>query len=186
MVTDAHRQLIGHVTALMAETGFEGLSVRAVAARAGVSIGAVQHHFPTKDAMLRAAAEAVVTHASEHYASLVDSVTDPGQQLRAVVDGLLPDGPDDVAARVWLALAARAVFDQDLRELHATTTRRIRRGIAMAIAAATGRAEDADREATELLALVDGLTVSVLSEASVGAATARAVAQRRLDAMLAR
>ena len=33
--------------------------MRKVATRAGVSIGAVQHHYPTKDAMLIAAMDAV-------------------------------------------------------------------------------------------------------------------------------
>ena len=45
------------MTSVLVAEGFEGVSVRKVAARAGVSIGAVQHHFPTKDAMLAAAME---------------------------------------------------------------------------------------------------------------------------------
>ena len=38
--------------AVVSEVGLEGASIRAVAARAGVSIGTVQHYFATKDEML--------------------------------------------------------------------------------------------------------------------------------------
>ena len=38
--------------AVVSEVGLEGASIRAVAARAGVSIGTVQHYFATKDDML--------------------------------------------------------------------------------------------------------------------------------------
>ena len=38
---------------VVAEGGLEAASIRAIAARAGVAIGTVQHYFPTKDAMLR-------------------------------------------------------------------------------------------------------------------------------------
>jgi len=40
------------VARLVADEGLEAVSVRTVAAEARVSIGTVQHYFPTKDAML--------------------------------------------------------------------------------------------------------------------------------------
>lgn len=187
MVSDAYGRLVDHITALIAEVGFEGLSVRAVATRAGVSIGAVQHHFPTRAVMVRAATETIVARASEHYSEGVQTLPDPEQLLRAVIDGLLPRDSADVSARVWIAVAARAVVDPELGEIHATTARRIRRGMAMLIAAATGRPKEAERAATELFALVDGLTVSVLTEPQgVDPATARDLAYRRLSDLLTR
>ena len=38
---------------VVAESGLEGASIRTIAARAGVSIGTVQHYFKTKDEMLQ-------------------------------------------------------------------------------------------------------------------------------------
>lgn len=38
------------VVRVLVRDGLDGLSVRRVAAEAGISIGAVQHHFATKDA----------------------------------------------------------------------------------------------------------------------------------------
>ncbi|MGL5817052.1 MAG: TetR/AcrR family transcriptional regulator, partial [Phycicoccus sp.] len=54
-------RIVDAVIDLVAERGMEGVSVRAVAGRAGVSIGAVQHHFPTKEAMLLAANDRIGT-----------------------------------------------------------------------------------------------------------------------------
>jgi AcrR family transcriptional regulator len=54
-MSERAQTLTDAVVAIIAESGFEALSVRTVAARAGMSIGAVQHHFPTKSQMLAAA-----------------------------------------------------------------------------------------------------------------------------------
>nr|MDT0522890.1 helix-turn-helix domain-containing protein [Streptomyces sp. DSM 41633] len=50
-----YERMADAVLRVLVAEGFEGVSVRKVAALAELSIGAVQHHFPTKDAMLAAA-----------------------------------------------------------------------------------------------------------------------------------
>ncbi|WP_344990667.1 helix-turn-helix domain-containing protein [Tsukamurella soli] len=64
--------------AILQECGYAGTSVRAVARRAGVSQGALQHHFPTKAALVEAAllklAAELVEQALERSATLPDSV----------------------------------------------------------------------------------------------------------------
>ena len=42
---------------LFAQAGFEGVSTKQLAADAGLSVGALYHHFPTKEAAYRAAVE---------------------------------------------------------------------------------------------------------------------------------
>ncbi len=49
------------------EKGFEGASTRAIAARADVAQSAVRHHFETKDALWRAAADQVFGQLRERY-----------------------------------------------------------------------------------------------------------------------
>src|SRR5690554_4952834 len=93
--------LVEAMIATIGEHGFEGLSVRDLAARAGISAGAVQHHFPSKSAMLEAAMDAIAAIAGERYAAL-DSLPDPIERLHAVVDLLVPADASDPATRVWL------------------------------------------------------------------------------------
>jgi len=48
-------KLLETAGALFADAGYEGVSTKQLAAEAGLSIGALYHHFPTKEAAYRAA-----------------------------------------------------------------------------------------------------------------------------------
>src|ERR1035437_937951 len=47
------RKLVSAARAMLPQTGFSGLAVRAVARRAGVNAGMFHYHFKTKDAFLQ-------------------------------------------------------------------------------------------------------------------------------------
>lgn len=51
---DRRRALVESTIASLKRHGHEGLSVRRIAAQAGVSIGLINHHFPNKDALVAA------------------------------------------------------------------------------------------------------------------------------------
>ena len=51
---DRRRALVEATIASLKRHGHEGLSVRRIAAQAGVSIGLINHHFPNKDALVAA------------------------------------------------------------------------------------------------------------------------------------
>ncbi|MCI9888224.1 TetR/AcrR family transcriptional regulator [Micrococcales bacterium 31B] len=84
-------QILDCVIALMREGGAASVSIRIVAARAGVSIGAVQHHFPDKAALMLAAQGRVNQEFTESIiASSVpsDSLVDRALRLARAVAGL--------------------------------------------------------------------------------------------------
>jgi AcrR family transcriptional regulator len=92
-------QLIEVATRLFAEHGYEGTSIEAVLSAAGVSRGALYHHFAGKEALF----EAVVTAVS-------DQVTvDLGEAVRDCVD---PVDAMLTAARAWIGLAADPVIQR--------------------------------------------------------------------------
>jgi AcrR family transcriptional regulator len=65
---------------LLAEHGYAGFSASGVAARAGVSRGAQEHYFPTRQALMAAATRYAMREAVEHARSLARTVgesTDP-------------------------------------------------------------------------------------------------------------
>lgn len=174
--------IVSAVIAIIAERGFEGLSMRTVAMRAGVSTGAVQHHFRTKSEMLRAAMEAISVAAAER-AEHTETIGEPVERLHAIVDLLVPADAADPVARVWLAYAVRASTDDEIRGEYGRMWTRLRSGLAMLVAAATGRRDTAETDGAELLALLDGLALRVIAEHGSGE-TARAIAHRRVDELV--
>jgi|SRR5690625_2655118 len=179
MKQSARETLVNTMIDIIAGYGFDGLSVRGLAAAAGVSVGAVQHHFPSKSAMVEAAMAAVESTAFERYAQL-DQIAEPADKLHAVADLLIPGEGTDRIARVWIAFAARAAVDDKTSDTYTRLWTRLRSGLRLLIAASSGRSETAADAAHELLSLLDGLTLSVIAE-GMDPARARQIAHRRVD-----
>ena len=99
---------------LLAENGYSGTSTRAVAARAGVSQGALQHHFPSKSGLFVSAMAMLAQRVSEDFLAATPEVVDPVERFGTIVDRLLAvfTGPA-FAAGLELRLAARS--EKDLR-----------------------------------------------------------------------
>lgn len=102
---DLRRALVDAALAIVAEEDVEGLSLRAVARRAGVSPAAPYHHFPDKGALLaEVAREGFAALAAEQAAALGgrganDASGDTGARLEAMAE-----------AYVRFALAHRAHY----------------------------------------------------------------------------
>ncbi|MFG3256090.1 TetR/AcrR family transcriptional regulator [Streptomyces sp. NPDC048172] len=164
------------LTRIAAERGLEHVSVREVAAAAGVSIGAVQHHFATKDEMLAFAFRHVVERTGARLAAFRPGRS-PERDLARVLRELLPlDETRRAECRVYVAFAARAALDPALaaiqRETQAqlldglTETLRRARDAGLGAGPGTGRVPPLDprTDATLLLAVVDGLTFDAVAE----------------------
>lgn len=153
--------------------GLEAVSLRHVAAEAGVSAGMVQHYFRTKDEMMSFAlavvAERMETRINASVAALGES-PGPRDLLRAVLVELLPlDEPRRAEGRVALAFLAYAAARPQVAAALREDTARMRRFLAGQVRAARDEGTvpegtDPDRTATALLALADGLGVHVLGE----------------------
>ena len=146
---------------VVAEGGLEAASIRAIAARAGVAIGTVQHYFPTKDAMLRHAYRRVGEDLGARAEERADAAATPKEALREVLLELLPlDARRAAAVRISMAFAARALhapalaaeLRDDLAELHEAIT----------ALCELGGARHAEREARLAVAVVGGLSEPLL------------------------
>lgn len=182
------RQLIlKHLVEVVAAKGTSGLSVRSVATAAGVAIGTVQHHFPTKSAMMLAAMDAIRPIAVDAYAEAMTAAA-ADERLRNVIDLLIPSDPSSVVGRVWLAFAAHSITDAEVGAKYQQLWSSTRHGLATLFAAATSAATEAiEGAALEMLALLDGLSVTVLTEpGQLSPAQARTIAASHVDALLRR
>jgi len=153
--------------ALVADDGLDGVSVRKVATRAGVSAGLVQHHYPTKQALLMAAMGSVDAVVAQRLATLPGQLS-AGQRLRALAREILPlDAERAVEGRVWLAFVARAAVDPATAAAHTASWQQLEDAIAALLAGHRGHPspeqDDRDRAAL-LLAGLDGLAVTAVSE----------------------
>ena len=119
--TDATRlRLSEAVFTTLADRGPVGLTLRAVAERAGCTTGLVLHTFPNKQALLLHARD-VLHERTRLRADRVESdASDPAAALRAVVAAALPTDEATLAeARVWIGFLAAALSDPVLVERHA-------------------------------------------------------------------
>lgn len=87
---DLRQTLVTEALGLLDEGGLEGLSLRKIAARAGVSHAAPEHHFPTlRHLLIVLATEGFRTFAAFMRRDMQASPTSPADQLRAAMRGYL-------------------------------------------------------------------------------------------------
>jgi AcrR family transcriptional regulator len=116
---DAQRERFAEAAIrLISRDGFEGFTMRAVAAEAALSYGSLFHYFPSKDELL--------LHAVRHLTALqsrrVNAFSSRSTGLRALRRLLYDDALVDDASRdeavVWLAFQHRAALDPAFAAMH--------------------------------------------------------------------
>ena len=174
---------------IVAEGGLDQVSIREVAAGAQVSIGTVQHYFPTKDRMLAAAYEEVVRRIRSRLQA-VKLGADLRQNLSTVLAQLLPlDEQRALEVRVHLAFAARAATMPELAQTQRVSLAEIHKAITQAFATAWGdRASRANcaLAAHAAIAAADGLALHAISSAGwLARRRQTATLELALDALMA-
>ena len=95
-------QLIEVATGLFAEYGYEGTSIEAVLTAAGVSRGALYHHFAGKEALFTAVLEAVSERITAELTEVISGCTDPVDAMRTGALGWIDLAGDPVIQRIML------------------------------------------------------------------------------------
>ena len=164
-------RLLDSAETVLAEHGSQGLTLAAVAARAGVSKGGLLYHYASKDALITALIERLIASFDELVASF--RLERPGWYTRAYVEAtfaVLCAQDADNARRRWAVLCAAAT-DPVLREPLARAQRRW---------LSEGLAEEPDPDLAQLIRLAaDGLWEAAELDASL-------LAPERLRALRAR
>ncbi|MGW2961656.1 TetR/AcrR family transcriptional regulator [Streptomyces sp. NPDC001220] len=122
------QRLLEAAVACLAEHGWAGSTVAVVAERAGVSRGAAQHHFPTREDLFTAAVEYVAEERSTALRDLFPQGTadDRRAVVRALVD--LYTGPLFRAAlHLWVAASNEDQLRRRVTELEARVGRETHR-----------------------------------------------------------
>lgn len=116
-------QLIAAALEIIAEDGLEAATVRAIAARAGVTQGLIRHYFSSKEELTRAAYHTHMTRMTEaNYAFVADAPADPVARLAAfVAASLRPPVTDATAMGLWSAFLQMVRRDPSMASVHVTT-----------------------------------------------------------------
>lgn len=179
--TVSSEQLTDALMRLVVEGGLEAVSVRTVAKEAGVSVGAVQYHFATKDDLLIAAYSRVIDQVALRIRAI--SATSALDYAGLLLRELLPlDQRRDSELRVAMAFSARSIHSPRLAALYTHGYGALVDVVAGALAQANPEL-DARKEATQAVAMADGLAWQMqCAPTRLDAAAALAA----LDAHLAR
>ncbi|RII19599.1 transcriptional regulator BetI [Streptomyces sp. YIM 130001] len=158
------RELLADALMRLAATeGLAGVSLRQVAAEAGVSTGMVQHYFRTKDEMMTFALGMVGDRVRARSEATATPVS-PRELVRGLLLQILPlDDTRRLEGHVGLAFLAYAAVKPAIRQGLREDAEAIRAFVAQQLRAAGAGGVDPELAAIGLMALVDGLGMQLLS-----------------------
>jgi AcrR family transcriptional regulator len=111
--------LISSARVLFAERGFAGTAREDIVERAGVTRGALQHHFGGKEGLFRAVVELLEQELVARIAIAAMGVVDPMEQLRRGCGAFLDSAIDPAVRRIVLLDAPAVLGWQAWREIDA-------------------------------------------------------------------
>lgn len=165
---DRRREEIAEATwRVIHAEGISGVSIRTVAAEAGISTGSIRHVFPSKTELLVHATELVGRRAWVRIQRHLDE-PEPRALVLSVIEELLPlDAERRLEMEVTVALIAEAPGNARVREVLDESYEIVREACRRLVARLHGAgltAPDLDIEAetTALHGLVDGLAIHLL------------------------
>lgn len=165
----SRRSLIAAASEVISDRGIQGIRVREVAAKAGMSPAAVLYHYPDNADLLLAVHRAVVEDYLDLRRCTTNGVSDPRQQLTRVFESGIPALTQSTAIRLLYELhglarqdAAHAALMTSLWTLEVSMyVEIIEAGIAAGVFKPSRPVEDI---AVSLLGLEDGLALHLTSE----------------------
>jgi AcrR family transcriptional regulator len=155
---------------LASREGLDGVTMRAVAAEAGWSTGALHHYFNDKEELLMFAFRTVADRVRRRLAAASAASAGAFDYLHRLLEQGLPvDAERRAEARVWFAFLGLALTRPTLARVQRLTYRAWRGAVADTLREARARCEiaadvDTEREAAALVALVDGLAIQAAFE----------------------
>ena len=111
------RELIAIATKLFVAHGYQGTSIDAVLREAGISRGALYHHFDGKHALFEAVLDRVEADVAERVAKAARDFDDPVEALRAGSHAWLHLARDPAVRRIALVDAPSVVGWEKWREI---------------------------------------------------------------------
>jgi len=120
LADDRRQALIAATIASLKLHGHEGLSVRRIAAEAGVSIGLINHHFPNKNALVAESYRYFSQQLTEGFrAAVLQAPREPRAQLRALFEAVFSrPNLDPQVLTAWIQFWGLFRDSPEIRKVH--------------------------------------------------------------------
>ena len=145
---------------MIAARGMDAVSFRSVAAAAGVSVGRVQHHFGSRDALIRAGCVAMLEGAERLHEEHAGSRNSHDQLHHAVAHVIPTTNRERRGRLIWFAYVAKSLEDPLIARSLAEANQGQEQEVAHLLQGLNHPTPLS--RARELIALADGLAVRVL------------------------
>ena len=110
MTTDRERPLMEATLGIIGRNGLDGVTHRAVAAEAGMSVGAVTHHFPTRDILVDAALRFALAREGGRLDALALSLQSKAFDADAWIESLVGWYAQELKSRAEIHVACYEAF----------------------------------------------------------------------------
>lgn len=160
---------------IAADQGLERATIRAVAAKCGLSVGSIQHSFRTQGDLKRFAMELVAQRVTMRLNDAERSSSCPDDKAAAIAELLMETLPLDAErekeARIWAAFLTAALTDEELSSYGLQISGALGQfclGCIRELKGSQTPRSDSDirLEAAHLRSLLDGLTLALLIDPS--------------------
>lgn len=145
---------------VIAAEGLEAATIRRIAEELGCSTRAITHYFGDKDELLMWIYEGLAAEGESIFVEVLKR--DPTDLIGCLLGMTAVDAQSIALWRVYVAFWERAGRDPRFAEAQRRSIAQARALVAGATGHARGTSGDREREALELLALVNGISVQVL------------------------
>jgi len=127
MPKDKASEIVRHAKLVLVDQGADGFSIRKVAHAAGMSLGHLQHYFPTKSDLLNAMVKSLMKSFYRYFKHEVEPVPNPLDRLVASAEFILDQGPDErmvpLLREFWSMATRDAAIADSLSDFYAQCQR---------------------------------------------------------------
>ncbi|MFD2205383.1 TetR/AcrR family transcriptional regulator [Kiloniella antarctica] len=125
------RELVDATIKCLEKKGSEGLSVRSISAEAGISIGLINHHYPSKDDLIADAYEKLATDILQHVLDLVqENGGNPRERMSAFFNAYFSSHVlDEKILRIWIVFWHMSDKSEKVRHSHDKTSEGFRQQV---------------------------------------------------------
>jgi len=163
VAADLRREtLIDAALRCLAREGHDGLSVRRIAAEAGVSVGLINHYFPSIDMLVADAYETLATTIADKMVSMAEKAEgSPRQRFAKLIEACFaPEIMDPALLRVWVVFWGMILHSPAMKVVQKRTNDRfcgVFERFLRDVAEAEGKRVNTTLLALGLSAMYDGL-----------------------------